>query len=150
MLIEKGTVVAIDSEHGTLLVQTARTGCGDCHTKGCGQGLLARYLSGKPQLRIAPGPGKAAADYRVGDQLELGLDEGAMLRAAALVYLAPLGGLLAGCLLGTLHSEAASMLAALIGLCIGGFYVRRQSQKRAAVPTYAPVILNDPPRHAIS
>ena len=142
MLIEKGNIVAVAPDHLNVEV-IQQTTCGSCAAqKGCGQGVLSKYLSGSQIIRInlkhRPG-----TDFQVGDQVELGIDEFAMLRAAFLVYLSPLFFMLIAAYLGALISEAMSVIFALSGLALGGGYVRWKSSKKVDDPGYTPIIVDD-------
>lgn len=142
MLIETGSIVEIESDALTVQV-IQQTTCGSCSAqKGCGQGVLTKYLSGSQFVRIAL-KNRPSTDFKVGDQVELGIDELAMLKAAFLVYLTPLLMMVAATYLGSLVSELTSILAAVVGLIVGGFYVRRESTKRMDDPGYAPVVIDD-------
>lgn len=77
---------------------------------------------------------------RTGDNVVLGLDERALLRAAASLYGLPLAGLLAGSLLGAVLGGSANDAAVLAGSISGlaaGLIGQRLS--RASLPR--PVIL---------
>ncbi len=142
MLIEKGNIVAVEDDHLNVQV-IQQTTCGGCAAqKGCGQGVLSKYLSGSQFVRInlkhRPG-----SDFSVGDEVELGIDEFAMLRAAFLVYLSPLLFMLLASYFGSLISEIASILFAILGLGAGGFYVHRESVKRIDDPGYSPIVVDD-------
>ena len=142
MLIEQGTIVEIiDSELVVQVIQQST--CGSCAAqKGCGQGVLAKYLSGSQFIRVAL-KHRPATDFQIGEQVELGVEESAMLRAAFLVYLVPLLLLIAGATLGNLVSEPSAIIMGVAGLVIGGIYVRKQSLKKADDPRYSPVVVDD-------
>lgn len=142
MLIEQGTIVEIiDSELVVQVIQQST--CGSCAAqKGCGQGVLAKYLSGSQFIRVAL-KHRPATDFQIGEQVELGVEESAMLRAAFLVYLVPLLLLIAGATLGNLVSEPYAIIMGVAGLVIGGIYVRKQSLKKADDPRYSPVVVDD-------
>ncbi len=142
MLTEQGTIVEVrDSE---LLVQVIQQStCGSCAAqKGCGQGVLAKYLAGSQFLRVSL-KHRPASDFRVGEQIELGIEESAMLRAAFLVYLVPLLLLVVGASLGNQVSEPVAILLGITGFILGGIYVRKQSLKKVDDPRYAPVVVDD-------
>lgn len=89
MLIQRGTVIAVDSHH--TLVRFADAGqCAACAAgKGCGAGIFNRLIQrGEPELRLA-GPSGGSAP-RVGDQVLVGLEDGVLLRAAVITYGVPL------------------------------------------------------------
>lgn len=142
MLTETGQVFSI--EPNSVVVQVVQQStCGSCSAqKGCGQGVLTKYLSSSHFVRIRL-TDRSSDEFSVGDQVELGIDELAMVRAAFLVYLIPLISMILGAYIGSLYSELASVLAALMGLCAGAVYVRFESKKRTHDPAYAPVILDD-------
>ncbi|MEQ9564820.1 MAG: SoxR reducing system RseC family protein, partial [Pseudomonadales bacterium] len=110
--------------------------------KGCGQGVLAKYLSGTQFVRVTL-KHRPASDFQVGEQIELGIEESAMLRAAFLAYLVPLLLLVAGASIGNQFSEPFAILLGLAGLIIGGIYVRKESLKKVDDPRYAPVVVDD-------
>ena len=142
MLIETGNVVAVEKNHLRVEV-VQQTTCGGCAAKqGCGQAVLTKYLGGSQFVRIKL-KHRPSSDFSIGDEVELGIDEFAMLRAAFLVYLSPLLLMGAASFLGSLISEGASVLFAVIGLLLGGIYVRRESLKKVDDPGYTPVVIDD-------
>jgi len=142
MLIEKGHIVAIEGNHLNVKV-IQQTTCGSCAAqKGCGQGVLSKYLSGSQFIRINL-KHRSGSDFNVGDEVELGIDEFAMLRAAFLVYLSPLLFMVLASYLGSLVSETMSIACAIFGLIAGGLYVHRESSKRADDPGYSPIVVDD-------
>ena len=74
-----------------------RSACGGCRASdGCGTAALAKIWAGK-RLRV-----RALADLplRPGDEVIVGMADGALLRGASLAYLLPLALLFAGAILG--------------------------------------------------
>ena len=104
MLTETGEVFSVQSD--SIVVQVIQSStCGGCSAqKGCGQGVLAKYLGSSQFIRVSTTK-HSERSFRVGDKVELGVDELAMLKAAFLVYLVPLLTMIVGCLLYT--SDAA-------------------------------------------
>ncbi|MCZ6560926.1 MAG: SoxR reducing system RseC family protein [Gammaproteobacteria bacterium] len=96
MIRERGCVVRIAGSFAWVSCES-RAGCERCaQGKGCGGGLLSKLLGDRLfQLRV-PAPD----DIKVGDQVQLGISERALLGASCLVYLLPLFALLMGALLG--------------------------------------------------
>ena len=96
MIRESGCVVRIAGPFAWVSCES-RAGCERCaEGKGCGGGLLSRLLGDRLfQLRVPVRTG-----ISVGDQVQLGISEGALLGAACLMYLLPLLALLAGALIG--------------------------------------------------
>lgn len=86
---ETATVVASNAD-GSVWVEAAMSnGCGGCAQSGhCGSGLLGQALGGNRgsrQLKLDDPVG-----LTVGDEVVIGLPEGALLRGAATVYGLPL------------------------------------------------------------
>ena len=140
MLTETARIVALD-EH-SLWVQTLRQGgCGKCAQGGaCSCALLGGRR--KPRVRplqlprselpVTPG----ATPLRIGQEVGLGLEEGAFLGGVFLVYLAPLLGLLTGTLVA--HAlwggELASVCGGLAGFAAGlapAWYCNRRWHRSA-------------------
>ncbi len=145
MLVEHGTIVEVSDD--ALLVEVIQSGtCGTCAMqRGCGQGVLARYLASSHHVRVAILK-SGHRTFSVGEQLELGIDEYAMVRAALLVYLVPVLCLVGGSLVGGLHSEPVSIVLAIVGVLASGCCVRFFNRKKADDPAYSPVVVDD---HAI-
>jgi sigma-E factor negative regulatory protein RseC len=129
MIEETGRVVAVDGDLAE--VETwRRSACGHCAggQQGCGTSLLAEVFGNRPSHvrvlnRISALPG---------DEVVIGVEEGAFLRATALLYGMPLLGLIVGAMLGkwlALRSglmgvEPASLIAGLLGLAGALAWVR--------------------------
>ncbi len=140
MISETGRIVAIDAD--CLWVETIRRStCGSCSVRGaCGHGLLNRMSGdGRHQVRVLPG-GQRLADYRIGDDVEISIPDGLLLRAAGIVYLLPLLGLFAGLLLlGQMSgSEAWAALGAATGFVMGLAGVRWHAWRHARDPALQP------------
>lgn len=104
MIRERATVVAV--AYGHVEVRTTPTaGCGACTAAGgCGVGALAAFSARRGRsIRLAASPG-----LRRGDTVDLGIQERALLQAAATVYLLPLILLLVG-------AAAGERLAVAVG-----------------------------------
>ena len=141
MLAERARIVAV--EPGVLWVETlVQSACGSCAENGeCGTGLLQRYLQTTQYLRIAVKSGEEAG-YRIGDELELGLDEGVMVRGSLVLYLVPLLGLLVGAGLGYQGGEFLSILFGGAGMLAAACAVRWHANRNRFNPDYHPVILD--------
>ncbi len=130
MIEEQGTVVSVSGD--SVWVETLRkTSCSGCKLKsGCGQHLAEKYQLKKNNAYIKAECGLAVSE---GDQVVVGIPEGALLRASALVYLLPLIFLM-----GTLWfsvfaqlSDVITMLVAGGGLLLGFLAVRLLSDRRS-------------------
>lgn len=121
-------------------------GCSHCHSgKGCGSGRLAQmFCSNKPRRFTAVNSARA----RAGDEVNVVLPQGELLRSSVLMYLLPLLLLLGGAMLGAaLGGDGATrdgyaMLGALSGLLAGfaaGRYAASGAQRRAVVQSVVEV-----------
>lgn len=142
MIVERATVIEVETD--SILVETVQQStCGSCVAqKGCGQGVLAKYLSSSSFFRIDTSEFKADI-YQPGDIVELGIDEFAIVRASLWLYLLPLAGLVAGAYLGSLNSEAGSILTAIAGLVVGGYLTSKHARRVKDRPEYAPTLVAD-------
>ncbi|WP_417596626.1 SoxR reducing system RseC family protein [Oceanospirillum sp.] len=140
MLEEQAIVV--DVSVGEVWVETCRqTACQSCSAKSsCGHSLLSKISSGKTQrLQV-----QTNQKFQVGDQVILGLGEGAFIRGSALVYLLPLLTLMAGALIGEQffgQDSAMSFALSGAGLLFGFVYVRWYSLRHRQDSQYQPVVL---------
>lgn len=114
-------------------------GCGHCDSeKGCGSGKLSQMFCSKPrQFKV-----KNEAHAAVGDEVQVSLADGVLLRSSVLMYVLPLALLLSGGMLGTLWAsdavsrDAYAALGALAGL-VGGFVLAKWLAKRQQVMAVA-------------
>ena len=142
MIVEQATVVEVDQE--TLLVETIQqSSCGSCTAqKGCGQGVLAKYLSSSSYFRIQR-DSEDRRSFNPGDIVELGIDELAIVRGAMWLYLVPIGTMLVGAYMGHMESEFWSIVFAIAGLIVGGYLSSRHAKKVRNHPEYAPILVPD-------
>lgn len=141
MIEEQAVVIA--AEKGFAWVETQRqSACGQCSAnKGCGTAVLSKALGGKrTQIKVLDEVG-----VKPGETVVLGLDESAMLKGSAILYLLPLAGLflfsvLAQWLIQPV-SEGPTVLAGLLGLAFGFYLLKLQTSNLAADSRYQPVVL---------
>ena len=81
------TARVVSCDNGTALVEpTAQSGCGGCQSRSvCGVSGLGKYFSGNRKAIEV----KCDANVRAGDELQLSMSEGDMLKAGLLAYLLP-------------------------------------------------------------
>src|SRR5690606_7954886 len=111
----------------------ARSGCGHRLLDSERAGSRARLRVINPDLLLC-----------TGDQVVLGIPEGALLRGALMIYLMPLVLLFAGALLGaqiSLNQTDLSAPLGVAGLAVGFLINRWYSQSRAADPRLQPRIV---------
>jgi sigma-E factor negative regulatory protein RseC len=97
---------------------TAQSGCGGCASRSvCGVSGLAKYFAGGRK----PVEVQCASSVRDGDELQLQMEEGDLLRAGILAYLLPSLFAIVGAAVATLggYGDAASVLSAAFGIAAG-------------------------------
>lgn len=142
MITETGRVVAVEPD--CLWVETIqRSACKSCAAeKGCGQKLMSRWGSSASYLRVLPGECGTGA-FQVGDDVTIGVPERVVAAGSLLVYLLPLVAMMLGVALGSARgwAEPWIMLAALLGLLVGGGLVRWHSFLSRNNPDLQPVLV---------
>jgi sigma-E factor negative regulatory protein RseC len=116
----RARVHAVHAGRVRLECESPAQACGACAGRG---GCALRWLAGpgNPELDVAP-PAPEGAPLRPGDGVIIEVDDGELLRAAALAYVPPLAGLLAGPVVVAAlipGSELAALAGALVGLAAG-------------------------------
>jgi sigma-E factor negative regulatory protein RseC len=111
-----------DARDGRVWLECASvsSACGACGgTRGC----ALRWVAGSDNASLEiVDPGIGDRPLRPGDGVTVEIDEGELLRAAALAYVPPLAGMLAGSALGAVGvpgSEPAALAGAVLGLVTG-------------------------------
>ncbi len=116
----RARVQSVQAGRLRLECESPAVACGAC----AGRGRCAlRWLAGpgNPELDVAD-PAPEGAPLRPGDGVIIEVDDGELLRAAALAYVPPLAGLLAGPVavaVLTPGSELAALAGAVLGLVAG-------------------------------
>jgi sigma-E factor negative regulatory protein RseC len=122
------------------LVETkGGAGCGNCDSEnGCGSSKLTQMFCSKPrQFKV-----NNEANAAVGDEVQITLPDGVLLRSSMLMYVVPLSLLLSGGMVGAHWAiDAASRdgyaaLGSLFGL-IGGFVLAKWLANRQRVAAVA-------------
>lgn len=136
----RGRIISIadDLSRATVEVNSASI-CARCASgKGCGAGILGN--DGGPRRIEAPLIGHF--DPHVGDEVRLELAPQSVLRAALVVYGAPLAGVLIAA--GVAHllgfSDARTGLAVALGVMFGAFISRRRLQRSHCLRQFTPAI----------
>jgi sigma-E factor negative regulatory protein RseC len=145
-MMETRAIIVHVQGNEALVEATGGGGCGQCNSeKGCGSGKLGQLFCSKPrQFRVLN-----EANAIVGEEVQITLQDGVLLRSSLLIYALPLALLLTGGMLGSHWSnDAASRdgfaaIGSLLGLA-GGFMLakwlaRRQRVMAVASPLYIPV-----------
>lgn len=123
MIVETGRIVRVVDD-AAWVESASRQDCARCaEGRGCGGGLLGRWLGQRLHRVQASNP----SGFAEGSWVEMEMPESRLLLAALLVYLPPLFGMLVGSAIAAIGFAAAEgivVLAALLGLA-GGMLVTR-------------------------
>lgn len=141
MIYETGRVLERRGNTALVLCQSAQA-CPRCASgKGCGGALWGRLLGNRLHRVSAHTtvPGVAA-----GDSVLIGLDESALVKAAACLYGLPLLVMLTASILAHIvapDSELSTVLWAAVGLCAGILLARAVSRRAGHHAGYRPVVI---------
>jgi sigma-E factor negative regulatory protein RseC len=126
-MLETRAIVIHVQGHEALVEAKGGGGCGHCDSeKGCGSGKLSKLFCTKPRQFTVLNE----ANARVGEEVQITLPDGLLLRSSMLMYVLPLFLLMSGGMLGALLStdevtkDGYAALGALIGL-VSGFALAR-------------------------
>ena len=145
MLKESGFIVGVENDIAWVETQR-KTSCGSCQArKSCGTSVLQKVLGNKRTRLKVNNP----AQYSVGDEVVLGLQEGALVKGSLLLYALPLVAMFVFAFIGVLlfqflnadFTEGYSILFSLTGLATGFWYVAISSRKLANNSAYQAEIL---------
>ncbi|BBO92295.1 SoxR reducing system RseC family protein [Desulfosarcina ovata] len=136
-------VVETGDDGQAMVVAEKRQGCGSCGAFGQCHGGRA----GQGERSAARNQAHAA----VGDRVTLTVATGTLLSRLAVLYLVPVGGMLAGAFMGMLttstengagngHSIAFSLAGFLLGFAVSVFISRIWSSRRPVVPVITRII----------
>lgn len=124
----------IDYQAGWVKVEIkVKNACGHCdNSDNCGTSAVSKAFSNRVQVFSLP----TKTPYQQGDILRLGLPENVLLKATALVYLAPLLALLVGAMVADYLAAAFSFengeLLSIVAGIVGGFIGWRAAKIKAA------------------
>ena len=142
MIKETGKVVAVDNEF--VWLETINRGtCGSCAAeKGCGQSLLARWMSRSHYLKVSL-DGRDPKQFSINDHVDIGVPENVVVVSSLLVYCLPLIGMILGAGLGQSEfgSDSAAAAGALLGLALGAALVRTYTWLERGNRRLRPVIM---------
>jgi sigma-E factor negative regulatory protein RseC len=113
------TARVVAAENGTAMVEpTMQSSCGGCSSRSvCGVSGLGKYFSGNRKAIEV----KCDANVRAGDELQLSMDEGDMLKAGLLAYLLPSVLALVGAGIASAYGlgDVGAVLGAATGVATG-------------------------------
>ncbi len=135
----QAVVVGLDGEYAIVRAEQ-QGGCGRCHEPGgCGGNNLVQMMCGTKQEYRALNPGAA----NIGDQVVVVVGDGAISKAALLMYVWPLVFLFAGAVSGGLFlsSNLGAVLGGIVGLALSWPFVARLQLRVAKEKQFQPTIL---------
>jgi len=139
-MTERGRVVAVDGP-GLWVETLSSSACMGCRARqGCGHGLLQQW-GARRRNHLYAWVGEQAADFDIGDEVDLILPEGVLIASAMVVYLLPLLGMLTGMALAARGGDLAALLGAGLGLGLGFAGVRLHGQRRRHDPRFQVKVL---------
>lgn len=140
IIVEPGRIVAIDAA-GVLIETQRNSTCSSCSAqKACGHGIL-NTQSGRPNQRtLIPLNAAQRSQYRIDEAVELTIDERLLVRAALLMYLLPLLGLLLGASLAATLApgDISAAFGALAGFVLALYGVRRSTIAKENEASFSP------------
>ena len=128
MIVETGTVVAIESD--SLWVETIqKTACEACVAqKGCGTRVLSKLTGKTNRIRVLLDRHSVEA-ITVGQDVDIAIPEDVIVKGSLLVYLLPVVCAVSGAWMAGSAGDTVSMLGAICGLLAGGLVVNLHSKK---------------------
>ncbi len=148
MLEHSARVVKIENGE-TFVVANRDSACGSCSTHGeCGSLTLTRFFGGEHPFRV-----RNPIDAKPGDEVTVGVADGALGRSAMLVYGVPLLLLFVSAYIGSLFAhddqqlDAYAGLGALAGILLAAVWVKLAGNFMARSNEFEPVILK---RHGLN
>ena len=109
----------VSADNGTVMVEaSSQSGCGGCTSRSvCGVSGLGKYFSNnRKAIKV-----QCDANVRAGDELQLSMDEGDLLKAGLLAYLLPsvLALVGAGIAARLDFGDVGAVLGAAAGVAVG-------------------------------
>jgi sigma-E factor negative regulatory protein RseC len=143
MLETRAIVISVEGNEA-LVESLQGGGCGKCDSEnGCGSGKLSQLFCSEPRrFRV-----RNDANAQAGTTVQVTVEQGVLLRSAALMYVLPLSLLLGGAILGSIWASEAnrdvySALGGLFGLVTGFVLAKYISVGNRLSPVAMPVILS--------
>jgi sigma-E factor negative regulatory protein RseC len=119
-MIEEQVVITSIDQSGAWVEGMQQSACGSCSAKaGCGQHAMTQ-LGRKVSLWLPLEHLSDTVGFNVGQQVVVGLPEGAILRSTVVLYGMPLFALVLGAIIGhAAWGEVGSILMSVVSMLIG-------------------------------
>jgi sigma-E factor negative regulatory protein RseC len=138
MLETRAIIIHVQGDKA-LVEAKGGAGCGNCDSEnGCTSSKLSQLFCSKPRQFTVLNESHAG----VGDEVQITLPDGVLLRSSMLMYVVPLSLLLSGGMLGahwasdTATRDGYAAIGSLCGL-VGGFVLAKWLAKRSLVSAVA-------------
>lgn len=144
MILETGRVVAIEAD-GLWVETIQRSTCNSCRAEqGCGQSMMAKLSGHTSYLRVLL-QGRDAAQYHLGEEVQIGVPEDVIANGSLFVYLVPLIAMLlcSGLAEWQFAHEGLTILAGLIGLISGGVVIKWRAYQTRDDSRLQPVLIDN-------
>ena len=139
-----GKVVGLESDR--VWVEIIRqSACNTCAAqKGCGHSVLEKIYSGRRHQVLA------STDLHLieGDEVVLGVPENTVFKGSFILYLVPILSIISGMWAAGLMSSSVaingdllSAFGALLGISVGGWFIRRHSRINSDNADYLPTVM---------
>lgn len=141
MIEEVGKVVEVNSQ-GVWVETVKQSACSSCAARsGCGQKLLASVGQGKRFIFRVNNPNNLSVI--TDDDVLIGIEEGAFLKATVFMYLIPLLALFLGAFITDMlgFAEGAVIIVSFVSLIVGFLFVRYGSSSLFRSYKYQPTLM---------
>ncbi|MDG2501640.1 MAG: SoxR reducing system RseC family protein [Porticoccaceae bacterium] len=148
MILETGTVVAVEAD--SLWVETIqRSTCEACAAeKGCGQRVLSKLTGKTNRIRVLF-DSQSSKKVSPGQSVTIGIPEDVIVSGSILVYLLPVVSAVIGAWITGSQSDVLGILGAGCGLLLGGLIVSLHSKRGRNDLRYNPVLLEGPSENQV-
>ncbi len=144
MIVETGRIASIEAE-GVWVETIQKSACGSCKAeKGCGHSLLSKWDGHSAYIWVLL-DGRDPTQYKLGDEIQIGIPEDVIAKGSMLVYLVPVIFLVSFTALAHYFfaNEALTTLAGFAGLFAGGAVVRWHSWRSRFDRKLQPVLVDE-------
>lgn len=140
MLTESAVVIGYDAGIAMVRCQS-QSACGSCvDSKGCGTSVLSDLAGekGRHYLQV-----ESLTPLKIGQKVQIGLEEKSLIFTALLMYVVPLVALLLSTLLATIWVENELIVAGIdfVATAIGFVVVKQYAKRIIQQSAYKPILL---------
>ncbi len=144
MLLETGRIVAIEPQ-GLWVETIQRSACGSCQAqKSCGHSLLAKWGASASRLWVVL-DGRDANQYRLGDQVQIGVPEDVIVGGSLFMYMVPVLAMITTTFIAYHQhlNDGLTALSGFVGLVLGALIVRWRSHQTRFDSRLQPILVDE-------